>query len=206
MKATQPLVEDYWMSNRGGSKGTTVDTMDERGGLLDMEDIMYAAKKLYSSMKIPDSRNPYSDNQNDFSWDATSVTQEELSFYIFVDRIRIPICKLIKEVLRRELVSTGIFLDSEWKGYKDKIQINFTAKSIFLENMENQQFQQNVEAFTTIKEQIGSTISLATAVDKTFSWSSDQLDEELKKITEEKLNPLYKPFYVSNDESGGAWG
>lgn len=200
IKASQPMVEDYWMSNRSGSKGTTVDTMDEKGALMDMEDILHAARKLYASMKIPTSRNPYSDENLSFSFDNTDITQEELSFYIFISRLRIPITKLIKEILRRELVATGVFLDKEWKGYADKIDVQFTADSIFLENMRNDMFLKSMDNFSGIKDNIGETISLQYAVENTFGWGSEQLNDELKKIEEEKANPLFKAFYGRDEE------
>ncbi len=208
IKGTQPMVEDYWMSNRGGAKGTTVDTMDEKGALMDMEDIMHAAKKLYASMKIPTSRNPYSEDRPSFSFDNTDITQEELSFYIFISRLRIPITKLIKEILRRELVSTGVFLDTEWKGYSEKINIQFTADSIFLENMRNDMFLKAMDNFGGVKDNIGETISLQYAVENTFGWGSEQLNDELKKIEEEKNNPLFKAFYARDEENDNdaAWG
>lgn len=200
IKGTQPMVEDYWMSNRGGAKGTTVDTMDEKGALMDMEDIIHAARKLYSSMKIPTSRNPYSEDSPSFSFDNTDITQEELSFYIFINRLRIPIAKLLKEILRRELVATGVFLDSEWKKYSEKISIQFTSDSIFLENMKNDMFLKAMDNFSGIKDNIGETISLQYAVENTFGWGSEQLTDELKKIEDEKSNPLFKAFYGRDEE------
>ncbi len=205
IKATQPMVEDYWMSNRGGSKGTTVDTMDEKGGLMDMEDILYTAKKLYNSMKIPSSRNPYSDEQPSFSFDDTSVTQEELSFYIFISRLRIPVTKLIKEIMRRQLVAIGTFTDKEWKGFEKKIQITFGNEAIFLENMKQELFLKSVENFVGMKDIIGETVSLQTAVNKTFGWSSEQLDEELELMLKEQENPLYKAFYSRDEEQDRDW-
>jgi len=208
IKNTQPLVEDYWMSNRSGSKGTTVDTMDEKGALMDLEDIKHAAKKLYTSMNLPPEFNPYSDDQATFSFDNTEVSQSLMKFYIFVSRLRKPIAKLIKEILRRELVATGVFQDSEWKKYEEKIEISFTAESIFLENAKKEQWLKGVESFINIKENIGESISLQTAVENTFSWSTEQLAEELEKIEEEKMNPLFKAFYARDtegDADGGAW-
>ncbi|MCD6435260.1 MAG: portal protein [Clostridiales bacterium] len=207
IKATQPMVEDYWMSNRGGAKGTTVDTMDEKGGLMDMEDIKYTANKLYSSMKIPSSRNPYSDEQASFSFDDTSIEQEELSFFIFVSRLRVPVTKLIKEIMRRQLVAIGTFTDKEWKGFEKKITISFGNEAIFLENMKKELFIKNTEAFTNVKEMIGETISLQTAVKNTFGWSTDQLDDELELMLKERENTLYRAFY-SRDEEGDndPWG
>lgn len=205
IKATQPMVEDYWMSNRGGSRGTTVDTMDEKGGLMDMEDIIYTAKKLYNSMKIPSSRNPYSDESPSFSFDDTSVTQEELSFYIFISRLRIPITKLIKEIMRRELVAIGTFTDKEWKGFEKKIIISFGNEAIFLENMKQELFLKSVENFVGMKDIIGETVSLQTAISKTFGWSSEQLDSELTLMLEERENPLYKAFYGRDEEGDRDW-
>jgi len=201
MKNTQPLTEDYWMSNRGGARGTTVDTMDEKGSLMDMEDILHAAKKLYSSMKIPTSRNPYSEDRPSFSFDSTDIEQEELSFFIFISRLRIPVVKLIKEILRRQLVAKGIFLDKEWVDFNKKITIEFTNESIFLENMKKELFLKNIEAFASLKDNIGETISLQTAVRNTFGWSTDQLDNELELILKESNNPLYKSFYGRNEEA-----
>jgi len=208
IKNTQPMVEDYWLSNRSGSRGTTVDTMDEKGAIMDMEDIRYAAKKLFTSMNIPDEFNPYSEDPGSFSFDSTEVTQSLLKFYIFISRLRLPITKLIKEMLRRQLVSTGVFKDSEWKNYEKKINIEFTAESTFIENMEKELFLKALDGFVNVKENIGESISLQTAVSKTFGWSSEQLADELKKIEEEKLEDTFGSFYdrdKEGDADGGSW-
>jgi len=207
IKNTQPLVEDYWFANRSGGKGTTLETMDEKGGLMDLDDIRHASRKLYQSMKIPSSRNPYSDDEPRFSFDNTEITQEELSFYIFVSRLRVPISKLIKQTLRRHLVSKNVFSDQEWKSYEKKIEVGFTQDSTFLENMKSEMFLKQMENFSNIKETIGESVSLETAVEYTFGWSNEQLREELEKIEEERMNPLYDQFYERNEEDdNAAWG
>jgi len=195
IKNTQPLVEDYWFANRSGGKGTTLETMDEKGALMDLDDIRHASRKLYQSMKIPSSRNPYSEDEPRFSFDSTEITQEEMSFYIFVSRLRVPIAKMYKEILRRQLVSTGVFTDQEWKNYEKKVQVNFSQDTIFLKNMKNQTFLQSMDNFAGVKESVGQTISLETAVEYTFGWGTEQLRDELEKIEEERMNPLYKNFY-----------
>ena len=152
-------------------------------------------------MHIPDEFNPYSDDPGSFSFDDTQVTQSLLKFYIFISRLRIPLTKLLKEILRRELVATGVFKDSEWKKYEEKIKINFTAEVIFIDNMQKELFQKGLENFGNMKEEIGSTISLATAVKYAFGWGTEQLDEELGKIEEEKTNSKYSNFYAQKEES-----
>jgi isochorismate hydrolase len=180
--------------------------MDEKGSLMDLEDIRHAARKLYQSMHVPSSRNPYSEDEPRFSFDSTEVSQEEWNFYIFVARIRIPLTKMIKQVLRRQLVATGVFTDKEWRTYEKKIKINFTAESAFMETMKAQKFMDQIENFVNIKESIGEVISLESAVNSTLGWSSEQLREELEKIEKERTNPIYKSFYSAADAVEGGDG
>jgi hypothetical protein len=169
--------------------------MDEKGALMDLDDIRHASRKLYQSMKIPSSRNPYSEDEPRFSFQDTEITQEELSFYIYISRLRVPIAKMYKDILRRQLISKGVFTDAEWKTYEKKVEISFSQDSTFLENMKAQVFLQQMDNFAGVKESIGQTISLETAVEYTFGWGTERLREELEKIEDEKMNPLYKAFY-----------
>ncbi len=108
---------------------------------------------------------------------------------------------MIKEILRRELVATDVFKDSEWKNYSEKIKINFTAESTFVENMQKELFLKGIESFIGVKDSIGETISLQTAVKNTFGWSTEQLNDELERIEEEKLNDKFKLFYGRDEEA-----
>jgi len=203
MQATQPLVEDYWMSNRSGARGTTVDTMDESGGLMDMEDIIHSSKKLFTSMKIPTNRNPYADQDGgEFSYDTDSISNEDMGFYLHVDRLRIPVVNLLKDILKKEIIITGVMTESEWYKYQEKISIEFTSKSIFLENMSRDLFIKGIDNFQQIKEEVGVMVSLETAVHITLGWTNEQLLEELEKIKAETNNPLYNPFYSQQNEDG----
>jgi len=207
IKNTQPLVEDYWMSNRSGSKGTTVDTMDERGSAMDLDDIRHAAKKLYASLKIPEEFNPYSEDPGSFSFDNTEITQSLLKFYIFVSRLRQPLTRLLKEILRRQLVAKGVFQDQEWKTYEKNIDISFTADSTFLENMRKELFMKGIESWSNLKDSVGEIISLEQAVKETFGWSTEQLMDSLNKIQEEKLKAEFKAFYGRDEDqdNDGQW-
>ena len=203
---TQPLVEDYWMTNRSGGKGTQVDVMDERGNALDMEDIKHVARKLYNALKIPSSRNPYAEDQTVFSFDNTQVTQEEYNFYIFISRLRIPFTHLVKEVLKRNIIAKKIMTEQEWNKYQEKINISFQSDAIFLENMKKDMFMKSIESFDNMKEQIGKNVSLETALKMAFSWSDEDIKEEFEKIKKEKIDKLYEPYFKGDEEEGGYGG
>lgn len=204
MQSTQPLVEDYWMSNRSGARGTTVDTIDEKGGLMDMDDIIHATKKLFASMKVPTNRNPYAEQDGGpFSTETQDTTNEDMMFYLHVDRLRVPVTKLIKQILKRELIVTGVMSEKEWDKYKDKVTVDFSSRSIFLENMAKDLFIKSVGNWQEIKEEVGRVVSFETAVGITFGWSNEQLQEEMEKIKGETNNPLYGSFYKTLEEEGG---
>jgi len=199
INATQPIVEDYWLSNRNGGRGTTVDTMDEKGALMDLDDIIFISKKLFTSLKIPSNLNPYLDDIGDFSYDSDTVSGDNMSFYLFIDKLRKPVISLMKRILMRELIYTGDITEQEWYQLEDDIEIDFSSKSLFLENMKRDLFLKGIGNFQDIKEDIGKIVSLETALKTTLGWSSEDISEELEKIRKEKANPLYNNFYSDSE-------
>jgi hypothetical protein len=191
------------MSNRNGARGTTVDTMDEKGAMMDLEDIIYTSKKLFTSLKVPVNRNPYAEEDGGpFSFDSQDTTNQDMQFYLHVDRLRLPIIELFKELLKREIIVTGVMTKEEWNKYEDKIDIQFSSKSIFLENMDKDLFIKAIDNYTNFKDEVGVMVSLETALEKTFGWTNEQLQEELEKIKEERNNNLYQAFYAAQEDSG----
>jgi hypothetical protein len=201
-QATQNLVEDYWLSNRNGGRGTTVELLDERGQLMDLDDIIYATKKLYTAMKIPNSRNPYLDQDGGpFDFDTTQTTNDDLNFYLHIDRLRIPVEKLFKEILKREIIATGVMSEQEWYKYEEKISIQFASKSAYLDNMKAQVLMNAIGNYNDLKEDIGSLVPISYVAEVIFGWSTEEFEDKLKTIAEERNNPLYKAFYAANDEN-----
>jgi len=202
MNSSQPLVEDYWLANRNGARGTTVELLDEKGGLMDMEDIIFTARKLYAALKIPKNRNPYEEDNGSFSYDDNVVTNDDIQFFLFVERLRLPITKLIKEILKRELIYTGVMTQKEWEKYKDKIKVSFTSASVFLENMKSDLVLKRYDNLNQLKENgiIGTIISLQKAVETTLGITSTDLEEEFEIIQKEKQDPKYSLFYKAQEE------
>ena len=130
------MVEDYWFSNRSGGKGTTVDVLDESGNLGELGDILYFSKKLYASMNVPSNRiNMDPDRDQEFDYDTTRVTKEDLKFFMFISRLRQVYSSLFKEILKREVVSTDIMSQTEWLEKEDFISIQFVNENTFIDNI-----------------------------------------------------------------------
>jgi len=195
------MVEDYWFANRSGGKGTTVDVLDESGNLGELDDILYFARKLYRALKIPSNRidiNP--DGDKDFEYDSTRVTKEDMKFFMFISRIRQVYSSLFKEMLKREVISTGIMKESEWNDKEDLIQILFANENKFIENMNLANFTNKIEIYATAAEYQGKLFSVNTVLKDIFRKSDEEIEEEFKKIKEEEKDPLYDKFYKGEED------
>jgi len=200
------MVEDYWFANRSGGKGTTVDVLDESGNLGELDDILYFARKLYRSMKIPSNRidiNPEGDK--DFSYDESRTTKEDMKFFMFISRIRQVYSSLFKEILKREIISTGVMSEQEWDDKEDLISISFVNENKFIEKMKLDNFMSKLEIYQTASEHQGKLFSVNTVLKDIFRFTDEQIEEEFKKIQEEENDPLYAKFYGNDEEGDAKW-
>jgi len=194
------MVEDYWFANRSGGKGTTVDTLDETGNLGELDDIIYYSKKLYRAMKLPSSRSPYSDEISQFDYDASQTTQEDVEFYMLVSRLRIVYTSAIKEILKREVISTGIMSEEEWDEKEELIEIRFANENAFIENMKTNQFMAKLDVFSTVQEYQGKLFSVRRILKDVFRFTDKEIEDEFKEIAKEEKDPLFANFYKEDED------
>jgi hypothetical protein len=195
------MVEDYWFANRSGGKGTTVETIDETGNLGELGDIIYFYKKLYKALKIPANRIPYqTDIDSTFAFDSTSVTHDDLKFFMFISKIRKVYSSMFKKILQREVISSGILTADEWTEYEDKIEVQFLNANKFVEKMNLDKFTTQLDLYTTAKDIAGNVFSYNTTMKRVFGMTDLEIEQNLKEIEKEKKNKLFKDFYTSEDE------
>lgn len=195
------MVEDYWFANRAGGKGTTVDVLDESGNLGELDDILYFARKLYRAMKIPSNRidiNP--DGDKDYSYDETRVTKEDMKFFMFISRIRQVYSSLFKEILKREVIASGIMSEQEWNEKEDFIAISFVNENKFIEKMKLDNFMAQLDIYATASEYQGKLFSVNTVLKDIFRYTDEEITDEFKKIKDEESDDLYSKFYGSEEQ------
>ena len=194
------MVEDYWFANRSGGKGTTVDLLDETGNLGELDDILYFNNKLYRSLKIPSNRVPGSDRDNEFDYDTSRTTKEDMQFFMFISRLRKVFSSLFKEILRREVISTGIMTPKEWEQNESSIKIIFIEDNAFIEKMNLQNFMSRLDIYSTAQEYKGKLFSVETILKEIFSMSDQDIVDEQDRIEAEMKNPKYTRFYETDGE------
>jgi hypothetical protein len=195
------MVEDYWFANRSGGKGTQVETLDETGNLGELGDIIYFYKKLYKSMKIPSSRiSMDSDSDGVFNYESTETSKEDLKFFMFISRLRIVYSEVLKEILKRECIYSGVIKDiKEWESIEDDIDVFFTNDNTFIEKMNLENFIKRVDIFNNLSEHQGKLFPVEKILKDIFKMDDEEIKNNFNAIEKEKKNPLYKKFYETDD-------
>ena len=194
------LTEDYWFPNRGGTKGTTVETIDETGNLGETGDIDYFRKKLYSALKVPLGRLGI-DDKADFDFTATTVSRDELRFFNFICRKRQQFSELFIELLRRQLTSKKIVTDREFLDIKHSLKVIWKSENKFYEKMRDDQLTQAVGLFRDYEElALKGWISKEFLYKKVLKLNQQEIEELQKQIRKEKKSNLYKNIRVGDEQ------
>lgn len=192
------LTEDYWFPNRGGAKGTTVDTIDETGNLGETGDLDYFRKKLYTALKVPLGRLGL-DDKAEFDFTATNVSREELKFFNFISRKRIQFSEIFIQLLRRQLISKKIVTDQEFHELKNDFKIVWISMNKFYEKMQDEQLTQAVAMFRDYEElATKGWISKEFLYKKVLKLTQEEIEEMQKQIKSEKTDELYKNIKVGD--------
>ena len=189
------IVEDYWFANRSGSKGTTVETIDEAGNFQDsLDDIMYFNKKLYQSMFIPLRR--IFESEASYDYTANSIEVDELRFVNFLDRVRFVYSNVFTEMFRQILRDKQI--PEEY--IKDtNILLNYEAW--YEKAKVKEDFEKALDLYETAKPLIGKLFSAETVIDKVFDMSASDVQAEFDKVKQEiDEGNTYYPVYQANKE------
>ena len=182
------LVEDYWFQNRGGNKGTQVETLDESGNLGELGDIMYFKKKLFSALKVPQSRvsDEANGQQSEFDYGATQVSREEIKFFAFIQKLRKQFLRMFREALKRHLLYTGVIAtEGEWAEIRKYITIQFAKENVFLETMETELLTKKVELYGSMTDLIGTEFSKAWVRKNVLKLTDEEINSMKKEIAEE---------------------
>lgn len=178
------IVEDYWFPNRAGSKGTTVDIMNEMGGASfgDMGDAEYFRNKLYEALKVPLGRISGGSNKTSFDFTATAVESDEQRFFAFINRLRQRFNTLLIELLRRQLGSKGLMSNLEFDKYKNFMSIKWEKENNFLERENLEILKSRLELYASFKEFEGDIFSRKYLLKNILKMSDEEIEQERQQI------------------------
>ena len=121
----QSMLDNYWFARRTGNDGTKVESIPTGQNLGQLEDLLYFQKKLYKTLKVPQSRLDPSDPFKD----GAETTREELRFARFIMRIQRQFAAGLKNSFITHLKLRGLWEKLKIKEYE--LQIEFAQPSNF---------------------------------------------------------------------------
>ena len=193
------IVEDYWFANRSGSKGTTVETIDEAGNFQDsLDDIMYFNKKLYQSMFIPLRR--IFESEASYDYTANSIEVDELRFVNFLDRVRFVYSNVFTEMFRQILRDKQVPEE-----YINDTYISLNYEAWYEKAKVKEDFEKALDLYETAKPLIGKLFSAETVIDRVFDMSASDVQAEFDKIKQEidEGNTYYPVYQANKDQDDG---
>jgi len=121
----QSTLDNYWFAKRSSNDGTKVESIPTGQNLGQLDDLMYFQKKLYKSLKVPQTRLDPADTFKD----GAEITREELRFSRFIMRIQRQFANGLKNTFIAHLKLRGLWDKLKINEYE--IQIEFAAPSNF---------------------------------------------------------------------------
>ncbi len=143
----QSMLDSFWFAKRNGSDGTKVEVLKGGENLGKLEDLDYFVKKLYKSLKVPESRLM---SESTASVDESTITREELRFARFCIRIQQQFATGLKNGF-----ITHLKLRNLWDKYKVKdvdLNVIFNLPTNFLVMREQQILSLKFSNFNNITQ------------------------------------------------------
>jgi hypothetical protein len=130
----QALTEDFWFARRDGA-GSTVDVMQGGQQLGEIEDVNYFLRKMYKSLKLPQTRwgEPLGASGTTYT-NTKDIEREELNYVKFAERLQMRFKRLPENLF--------IFL-LQLKGYDEKFLDRKRYRIVMQMNNHFRQYREN---------------------------------------------------------------
>lgn len=194
----QSMVEDYYFPNRGGTKGTQVDVLDETGNLGETGDLDYFKNKLYNALKVPTSR-LMGESKTVFDFSSTSIESTEIKFFSFVNRLRQRFGVLILELMKRFAIINNVLTEDEFDNYSKYIFIGWEKESNFLERQNLDILKQRLDLYTEFKEYEGDIFSRQYLLKNVLKMTDEEINQMREEILQEGSQKVEGEDEFGND-------
>ena len=177
------MLEDFWLPRREGGRGTEITTLPGGSNLGEIDDITYFQRKLYRSLNVPMSR--MEAEQNFSIGRSTEITRDELKFSKFVQRLRKKFSALFHDLLRTQLVLTGVIAEEEWDKIKEHIQYDYLQDGHFAELRDAEILRERIDMLGQVEPYVGNFFSKAWVRKHILHQTHQEIEEIENEIEEE---------------------
>ena len=193
------MLEDFWLPRREGGRGTEITTLPGGENLGEMADVEYFKNKLYQSLNVPVSRLQAQDGMN--FGRVAEITREELKFAKFVARLRKKFNILFNDLLKTQLILTGVITDADWEVIEQKINYRYAQDQYFKEMKDAETLRARVELLQIVQPFVGTYYSQEYVRRQVLRMSDDDIKETTAQIAAEPPPVPIGPMGPINTET-----
>ena len=176
------MLEDFWLPRREGGRGTEITTLPGGENLGQIADIEYFQNKVYQSLNIPVSR--FQQNSGFNFGRQAEISNDEIKFGKFVNRLRRKFNALFDDLLKTQLVLKGIITIENWEEIKVKINYKYAQDQYYQEMKEAENLRNRVDVLNQMAPYVGTYFS-KNYVRKNVLRLTDAEVENIEKENEE---------------------
>jgi len=177
------MLEDFWLPRREGGRGTEITTLPGGENLGQIDDIHYFQNKLYQALNVPLSR---MQPQTGISFGrATEITRDELKFAKFVGRLRKKFSQLFNDILKTQLILTGVITEQDWLEFKELIQYKFAQDQYFEEIKDAENLRNRIDLLNQMQPFVGTYFSKEYVMRSALRMTEDEIEVMEKQIASE---------------------
>mgnify|MGYP005669268829 FL=1 len=177
------MLEDFWLPRREGGRGTEITTLPGGANLGEIDDITYFQRKLYRSLNVPISR--LEAEQNFSLGRSTEITRDELKFTKFVGKLRKKFSVIFNDLLKTQLILTGVIAEEEWKSMSEHIQFDFLQDNNFTELKNAELLKERLEMLSQVENYVGTYFSKEWVKKNVLHLTDDEISEMQKQMDSE---------------------
>ena len=177
------MLEDFWLPRREGGRGTEITTLPGGSNLGEIDDIVYFQRKLFRSLNVPISR--MEAEQNFSLGRSTEITRDELKFTKFVQRLRKNFSKVFHDLLRTQLILTGVIAEEEWDSMKEHIAYDWMQDGHFAELRDAEILRERIDMLGTLEPYVGNFFSKRWVQKNVLRQSDEEIEHMSKEIEDE---------------------
>ena len=168
------MLEDFWLPRREGGRGTEITTLPGGENLGQIDDINYFQNKLYQALNVPLSR---MQPQQGISFGrATEITRDELKFAKFVGRLRKKFSQLFNDILKTQLILTGVITEQDWVELRENIQYKFAQDQYFEEMKEAENLRNRIDLVNQMQPFIGTYFSKEYIMKSILRFTDEEIE------------------------------
>lgn len=197
----QTMQEDFWLPRNSNGRGSEVNTLPGGQNLSEIEDVLYFQKQLYKALNIPISRLE-TDSMMALGRQA-EISRDELKFSRFVSKIRKRFNMMLLDLLKTELILTKVITVKEWSEIEQKIEFKYALDQYIEETRHSEMLRDRIDLANQLEPYVGKYVSHDYVRKEVLRQSESDIEDQDKKISEEKTNKQFSSEDDEDNEAGG---